>query len=76
MRKPVTYPALHNFPGRLSTMPRPASGTKLATEMASLRARGTDILVSALHDPESRAAGQAYLDRRRARSSPVGGDGA
>jgi hypothetical protein len=25
----------------------------------------TDVLQSALHDPESRAAGQAYLERRR-----------
>ncbi|MEO6089739.1 MAG: hypothetical protein ABIQ18_42195 [Umezawaea sp.] len=44
----MTYRVLHDFPGRVSTMPRPAGGTKLATEMASLRAHGTDILVSAL----------------------------
>jgi protein-tyrosine phosphatase len=44
----MTYRVLHDFPGRVSTMPRPAGGTKLAGEMASLRAHGTDILVSAL----------------------------
>jgi protein-tyrosine phosphatase len=48
MRKPTTYPIPHDFPGRVSTMPRPAGGADLAGEMASLRARGTDILVSAL----------------------------
>ena len=43
----------------------------VAEEMASTASgrRDGDILVSALHDPESRAAGQAYLEGRRARSS-------
>jgi enoyl-CoA hydratase/carnithine racemase len=47
-------------------------------EMASTASgrRDGDILVSALHDPESRAVGQAYLERRRARSSPEAPSGA
>jgi enoyl-CoA hydratase/carnithine racemase len=41
----------------------------VAEEMGSTaHARGdADVLVSALHDPESRAAGRAYLDRRSRR---------
>ncbi|MET0324858.1 MAG: enoyl-CoA hydratase/isomerase family protein [Ilumatobacteraceae bacterium] len=50
----------------------------VAEEMASTASgrRDGDILVSALHDPESRAVGQAYLERRRARSSPDAPSGA
>jgi protein-tyrosine phosphatase len=48
MSKPTTYPILHDFPGRVSTMPHPTGGDELPAAMTSLRARGTDILVSAL----------------------------
>lgn len=67
MSKPTTYPILHAFPGRISTMPHPAGGGELSATMASLRARGTDILVSALtpkeqtdlHLADERAAAEA-----------------
>ncbi len=48
MQKPTTYPVLHHFPGRVSTMPHPPGGSDLAAGMTSLRSRGTDIIVSAL----------------------------
>lgn len=54
MAKPKTYPILHHFPGRVSTMPHPSGGRHLAAELESLRARGTDILVSALTPGEQR----------------------
>ncbi|MCS7483599.1 hypothetical protein ACFFQW_43355 [Umezawaea endophytica] len=52
MQKPTTYPIHHNFPGHLSTMPRPSGGAALTADLTSLRARGTDILVSALTERE------------------------
>jgi protein-tyrosine phosphatase len=48
MPKPLFYTTTHSFPGRLSTMPRPPGDSNLTAAMTSLRARGTDILVSAL----------------------------
>jgi protein-tyrosine phosphatase len=48
MQKPTTYPIRHDFPGRLSTMPHPTGDTALEADLATLRERGTDILVSAL----------------------------
>jgi len=48
MQNPKTYPIQHNFPGRLSTMPRPSGGAALNADLTFLKARGTEILVSAL----------------------------
>jgi protein-tyrosine phosphatase len=52
MRRPTIYTVRYDFPGRVSTMAHPAGGVKLAAELASLRARGTDLIVSALTEDE------------------------
>jgi hypothetical protein len=52
MRRTTIYTVRHDFPGRVSTMAHPAGGTTLAAELASLRARGTDLIVSALTEDE------------------------
>jgi protein-tyrosine phosphatase len=46
----IDWPA----PGRIGIMPRPAGGEWLSNDLASLRRRGVDVLVSALTEDERR----------------------